>query len=133
VEWRRLIKNLGRYEVASGQQLNLNKTSIFFSQNTSEERKLEITTLSGLQATQMYDTYLGLPVLVGKSRFQAFQVIKDRVWKRLNNWKLKFLLQAGKEILLKAVIQVIPIYSMNVFLLLSTLCKEINGLMQNFW
>jgi hypothetical protein len=133
VEWRRLIKNLGRYEVASGQQLNLNKTSIFFSRNTSEERKLEITTLSGLQATQMYDTYLGLPVLVGKSRFQAFQVIKDRVWKRLNNWKLKFLLQAGKEILLKAVIQVIPIYSMNVFLLLSTLCKEINGLMQNFW
>jgi len=133
VEWRRLIKNLGRYEVASGQQLNLNKTSIFFSQNTSEESKLEITTLSGLQATQMYDTYLGLPVLVGKSRFQAFQVIKDRVWKRLNNWKLKFLLQAGKEILLKAVIQVIPIYSMNVFLLLSTLCKEINGLMQNFW
>jgi hypothetical protein len=133
VEWRRLIKDLGRYEVASGQQLNLNKTSIFFSQNTSEERKLEITTLSGLQATQMYDTYLGLPVLVGKSRFQAFQVIKDRVWKRLNNWKLKFLLQAGKEILLKAVIQVITIYSMNVFLLLSTLCKEINGLMQNFW
>jgi hypothetical protein len=78
-------KFLGRYEATSGQQLNLNKTSIFFSQNTSEERKLEITTLSGLQATQRYDTYLGLPALVGKSRFQAFQGIKDKVWKRLNN------------------------------------------------
>jgi hypothetical protein len=70
---------------------------------------------------------------VGKSRLAAFHNIKDRVWKRLQDWKIKFLSQVGKEILLKAVIQAIPTYSMNVFVLPKGLCSEINSLMQNFW
>jgi hypothetical protein len=71
--------------------------------------------------------------LIGKSKSAAFQNIKDRVWKRLQDWKLKFLSQAGKEVLLKAVIQAIPMYSMSVFLLPKALCTEINSLMQKFW
>ncbi|XP_059436227.1 uncharacterized protein LOC132169166 [Corylus avellana] len=74
--------------------------------------KEEILRLPGIQSTQRYDKYLGLPALVGKSRRQAFNSIKDRVWRRLGDWKLKLLLQAGREILLKAVIQAIPTYSM---------------------
>jgi ribonuclease HI len=70
---------------------------------------------------------------VGKSRRQAFKSIKDRVWKRLGDWKLKLLSQAGKEVLLKAVIQAIPTYSMSIFLLPKGLCLEINALMQKFW
>jgi hypothetical protein len=51
----------------------------------------------------------------------------------MNNWKTKFLSQAGKEILLKAVVQAIPTYSMSVFQLPISLCKDINGMMQKFW
>jgi hypothetical protein len=89
--------------------------------------------LSGLQATQKYEKYLGLTTLVGKSRSKAFKNIKDRVWDWLQSWKVNFLSQAGKEVLLKAVIQAIPTYGMSVFLLPVTLCKEINRLMQRFW
>jgi hypothetical protein len=89
-------------------------------------------TEAGIPVTQRYDTYLGLPALVGKSRMAAFKKLKDRVWKRLQDWKIKFLSQAGKEILIKAVIQAIP-YSMNIFLLPKTLCSEMNSLMQKFW
>jgi hypothetical protein len=109
------------------------KHLFFFSRNTSEDLKSEILRLSGIPATQRYDKYLGLPALVGKSRKQAFKNIKDRVQRRLGDWKLKFLSQAGKEILLKAVIQAIPTYSMSIFLLSKGLCNEINTLMQNFW
>jgi hypothetical protein len=133
LEWRRLVKILELYEVASGQKLNKDKTSIFFSRNTSMEKRAEISQLSGLQATQNYDKYLGLPTLVGKSRVQAFNSIKDKVWTCLNNWKTKFLSQAGKEILLKVVVQAIPTYCMSVFQLPVTLCKEIQGMMQRFW
>jgi hypothetical protein len=70
---------------------------------------------------------------VGKSRSQAFQGIKDRVWKRLQNWKVKFLSQVGKEILLKAVIQAIPTYSMSVFQLPVGFCRELNSMMTRFW
>jgi ribonuclease HI len=133
VEWRRLTKILERYEEASGQKLNKDKTSIIFSRNTSQEKRDEISRLSGLCATQCYEKYLGLPTMVGRSRYNSFKSIKDRVWNRLNDWKVKFLSQAGKEILIKAVVQAIPTYCMSVFLLPNTLCKELNGLMQRFW
>jgi hypothetical protein len=60
---------------------------------------------------QWIDTYLGLLSYIDKSKIQSFSNIKDWVQKRLNNWKIKFISQAGKEILLKAVVQAIPTYS----------------------
>ena len=131
--WQRLTQILSKYEVASRQRLNQAKTSIFFSHNTPAAVQEEILRLSGIPSTQRYDKYLGLPALVGKSRRQAFKSIKERVWKRLGDWKLKLLSQAGKEVLLKVVIQAIPTYSMSIFLLPKGLCLEINALMQKFW
>jgi len=133
VEWRRLFRILETYEAGSGQKLNINKTSIFFSRNTSPERKQEILRLSGLSEAHRIETYLGLPTFVGKSRNLAFKNIIAKVAQRLDNWKVKFLSQAGKEVLLKAVVQAIPTYSMGVFQLPISLCRELNQLMQNFW
>jgi hypothetical protein len=128
-QWHRLSSLLNAYEKASGQQLNKEKTGIFFSRNTDSETRQKIMRVAGIPSSQHYDTYLGLPALVGRSRITAFQGIKERVWRRLQDWKLNFLSQAGKEVLLKAVIQAIPTYSMSVFLLPKALCDEINSLM----
>jgi hypothetical protein len=83
--------------------------------------------------SQRYDTYLGLPALVGKSRVKEFKSIVDRIEKRLQDWKLKFLSQAGKKILFKAVIQAILTYIMSIFQMPKALCSKINSLMQKFW
>jgi hypothetical protein len=79
VEWRRLTRILDKYEAVSGQKLNQDKTSVFFSHNTSMEKRGEIIRLSGLKVTDRFEKYLGLPTLVGKSRYKEFQSIKDRV------------------------------------------------------
>lgn len=63
----------------------------------------------------------------------ALSSIKGRVWKILNGWKEKFLSQVGKEVLLKAVVQAIPTYTMSVFLLPKTLCQDLNTMMSRFW
>jgi hypothetical protein len=128
----RLLRIFGIYEAASGQKLNLQKTFIFFNRNTSHAKRQEILRLSGLQKAQRYDTYLGLPSLVGKFRVQSFHSIKDKVWNRLNNWKVKFISHVRKDVLLKAVVQAIPTYSISVFQLPVSLCKEINSMMQKF-
>jgi hypothetical protein len=86
-----------------------------------------------LKATEKYEKYLELPTLVGRSRLKAFKGIKDKVWARVNDWKVHFLSQAGKEMLIKVVIQAIPMYCMSVFQLPVSLCKELNSLMQRFW
>jgi hypothetical protein len=119
VEWRRILRILGTYEARSGQKVNLMKTSVYFSRNTSKERRDEILKLSGLTEASRFDSYLGLPALVGRSKMQAFNSIKEKVGKKLANWKCKFLTQAGKEILLKAVIQAIPTYCMSIFFVAS--------------
>jgi hypothetical protein len=106
--WNKLSNILHTYEIASGQRLNSTKTAIYFSRNTAAEVKQQILDMSGIPSSQRYDTYLGLPALVGKSRTKEFKGIIDRVWKRLQDWKLKLLSQAGREILLKAVVQAIP-------------------------
>jgi hypothetical protein len=39
VEWRRLMRSLGVYEVGTRKKLNLQKTSILFSRNTTDVKK----------------------------------------------------------------------------------------------
>jgi hypothetical protein len=51
----------------------------------------------------------------------------------MQGWKEKFLSHAGKEILLKAVVQAIPTYTMSVFRVPKALCNEINAMMSRFW
>ena len=55
------------YEQASGQQLNRDKTLIFFSRNTSPDIQHEIKTRFGTKVIQQHEKYLGLPSLVGKN------------------------------------------------------------------
>jgi hypothetical protein len=58
--------------------------------------------------------------------------MKGRIWERMQGWKETFLSQAGKEVLLKAVVHAIPTYTVSVFQLPKTLCKDINSLMSKF-
>ena len=71
--------------------------------------------------------------MVGKSRMASFSTIKGRIWERINGWKEKFLSHAGKEVLMKAVLQAIPTYTMSVFKLPKSLCHGINALFSKFW
>ena len=98
-----LHRILAVYELASGQQLNRAKTSLFFSPNTKPEIKNEIQARFGAQVIKQHKKYLGLPSLVGKNKKNTFKEIKEKLAKKLAGWKERFLSKAGKEILIKAV------------------------------
>ena len=78
-------------------------------------------------------TYLGLPSMVGLDRSDSFSYLVERVVNRLKGWKEKLLSLGGKEILLKAIIQSIPVYVMAVFKIPKKICKEITDAMVAFW
>jgi hypothetical protein len=132
-EWVQIQDILAIYEQASGQKLNREKTSIFFSRNTKVATKQHILSVAGVNSTSQFEKYLGLPALIGRSKVEAFSGLQGKIWGRINGWKEKFLSQAGKEVLLKAVIQSIPTYTMSVFQLPKSVCKDINSMMSNFW
>lgn len=128
-----MIEILSLHEHASGQQVNQGKTAVFFSRNTCREDRTTILQGSGVCPVQQYESYLGLPALIGRSRVSTFNVLKDRIWKRIHGWQDKFLTHAGKEILIKAIIQALPTYTMSVFRLPKTITKDINTMMSRFW
>jgi predicted acyltransferase len=133
VEWYCIQKVLDDYEKASGQKINRSKTSLFFSGNTEEGMKIQILSIAGINSIQRYEKYLGFPAIIGRSKVSSLLGIKGRIWDKMQRWKEKFLSQAGKEVLLKAVVQAIPTYTMSVFQLPKILCNKINSMMAKFW
>ena len=77
--------------------------------------------------------YLGLPSVIGKSKNQVFAEIKEKVGEKLFEWKEKIPSIGGKEVLIKAVIQAIPTYTMSCFQLLKGLCEDLERMERNFW
>ena len=87
----------------------------------------------GVKELERFETYLGLPTLVGRAKYQTFSYLKDRIWKKLQGWKGCLLSKAGKEVLIKAVTQAILTYTMGVFQLPVKLCDELNAFCAKFW
>jgi hypothetical protein len=79
------------------------------------------------------DNYLGLPALVGADRSDCFRHFIERIIQRINGWKEKQLSIKGKEILLKAVAQAIPVYAMFVFQIPEGVCKSMMDAIAKFW
>uniref|UniRef100_A0A2N9I6M1 CCHC-type domain-containing protein n=1 Tax=Fagus sylvatica TaxID=28930 RepID=A0A2N9I6M1_FAGSY len=132
-ECEALLQILNIYELASGQKINSGKTALFFSHNTQHECRHLIMDLFGTTPTTQFEKYLGLPPVIGKSKKSAFNGVKDRVGRRLQGWKEKLLSQAGREVLIKAVIQAIPTYAMSCFKFPKGLCSEISSMATRFW
>ena len=121
------------FEVASGQKINCEKSSIFFNTNTPSSTRDEIKMLLNTTSTEPFEKYVGLPPVIGRGKKQAFVEIKLCIQSKLSGWKTKLLSQAGREILIKFVAQAIPVYAMNCFLLPASFCDEINSMMGQFW
>ena len=121
------------YERAFGQQPNQNKIGLFFSKSTPPDILDQIKESLGVQEIKQYEKYLGLPSLVGKKKKASLLYIKERVVAKLQGWKEQLLSQADREVLLKAVIQVIPTYAMSCFKLLITLRNDIEALIRKYW
>jgi hypothetical protein len=84
-EWGVVLKILQRYELASGQKLNSEKTSIYYSRNTRRAFKEFIQDSARIHASTSYEKYLGLPAMVGRSKTRTFAGILSRVRKKLED------------------------------------------------
>ena len=130
----KVLEILNMYEEASRKKkVNRSKMTLFFSKFTSVEIKHDIKVALGVQEIMQYERYFGLPSFVGKGKKVSFNYIKERLWRKLQGWEGKLLSQAGREVLLKLVIQAIPTYSMGCFKIPIGLCNEIEALINKFW
>ena len=95
--------------------------------------KREMMGALGITTEGLKGRYLGLPTYIGKAKSKAFQYIKEKVWNKIQGWKERLLSKAGKEILIKAAAQAIPVYTMACFDLTKSLCDELSSMISKFW
>lgn len=132
-ECRSLKEILNLYQKASGQEVNYEKSAIAFSKGISSTDQQQLKDVMRISKIGGFGRYLGLPERIGHRRKEAFEYLKQRIKNKLDSWYNRFLSQAGKEVLLKAVITALPTYAMSCFLLPKGLLKEITSYMRNFW
>lgn len=71
--------------------------------------------------------------MVGKNKRNFFDDIKLRVKSKISNWQLKHFSSGGKAVLIKAIAQAVPTYTMSVFKIPLALCEDIQKVIPRFW
>ncbi|GAU12879.1 hypothetical protein TSUD_73660 [Trifolium subterraneum] len=106
---------------------------LFCRASVAEAAKEDLSRILGAKLVLGTGIYLGLPSMVGRSKKAIFSYIKDRIWKRINSWRGRALSKAGKEIMIKSVLQEIPSYVMSMFILPASLIDDIEKMINVFW
>lgn len=129
----RMLNMLQTFEVASGQKVNLSKSSIFFSTNMNADSRSSICSALGMMEADERSMYLGLPNMIGRNKSAILGFLKDKVTRRVESWNGKLVSKPGREVLIKSVAQSIPSYAMSVFLLPLEITKDIERTLSKYW
>jgi hypothetical protein len=127
------------YESASGQEVNLAKSEVFFSRNLSKAGQEDLARIMGVRHVLGTSTYLGLPSMIGRRNMigrrkkDTFAYVKDIIWKKINSLRSRPLSKVGKEVMIKSVLQAIPLYVMSIYLIPDTTIMEIERMINSFW
>lgn len=78
-DWDKVKAVLKLYENDSGQVINNHKYFIFFSFNILRNAQLALSQEVGRVICRSYDMYIGLPTLIGRSKYNTYRWIKERV------------------------------------------------------
>ncbi|KAI5323914.1 hypothetical protein L3X38_032987 [Prunus dulcis] len=128
-----LLQILRVYEQASGQIINFDKSAACFNPETDPITKQLISDMHGVRIVASHERYLGLPTLTQQNKNKMFNHVRDMLWQKLSTWNSKLLSAVGKEVLIKAVGQALPTYTMGVFRLPQNLCHEPYAMLARYW
>ncbi|KAF7843976.1 dof zinc finger protein DOF2.5-like [Senna tora] len=122
------VKNaIDMYAKLAGQQLNLDKSFLVFSPNTSRAVKDRIARHLGVAVSTKIDRYLGSFVDNKLSDPQNYIVLVERIGNKLSGWKAKTLSQARRLTLIKSVLQRLNIYHMSSLTIPREYCQKMGA------
>jgi len=99
----RLQEILNTYGRGSGQLVNRDKSSVFFSRNCTDNMKNEVRETLAIENEALAEKYLGLPTTLGRAIKGAFVTMPNRINGLIRGWRCREASCAGREILLKSV------------------------------
>ncbi|KAL9666372.1 hypothetical protein QQ045_000702 [Rhodiola kirilowii] len=124
---------LTKYEHISGQVINYDKSELVLSPNASEALRNAFRGRLSVTLASHHAKYLGLPLTLQRKLTLNFSGVIDKFWSKTESWISKKLSSGGKEILIKAVLQALPQYVMNGFLLPEQIINKMHSSTRKFW
>ena len=91
------LEILATYEQASGQQINRDKTTLFFSKSTSPQMQESIQAALGVPVVKQYEKYLGCQASLGGKRRRALTILSKESGKSLKDGKASFCHKRGEK------------------------------------
>ena len=72
-----IMEILQTYAQALGQCVNLEKSSVYFSSNTTGSQRQQILQILRVKEVEGFESYLGLLTLIGRAKYHTFSYLKD--------------------------------------------------------
>ncbi|XP_060972144.1 uncharacterized protein LOC133038111 [Cannabis sativa] len=92
-----ILHLLQLFEIASGQQVNFSKSSVFLSTNVPNATRDRLCGILRMRLADEHSTYLGFPCVMGRNKDAILGFLKDKMQKRIQSWEGHFLSTAGRE------------------------------------
>ena len=121
------------YADCSGQAVNREKSSIYFSPSTSDPVRQRLKVILGISVEAFNERYLGLPTATGRITSGTFEHLRERIRSQLQGGIERMISCAGREVRLKSVAQAIPAFSMSYYKLSKKVYKGITSCMARYW
>jgi hypothetical protein len=122
---------LQTFSDASGLECNKDKSQIFFF-NTPPQVQRHISDILGFKRSSLPSKYLGIPLIDNALRNSSWELLLSSFSKRLSSWTFRALNLPSRLILLKAVLQALPIYTFSALAAPKFVLTTIKSLQRNF-
>lgn len=130
-EVRQLRRILVLFAEASGLEINKDKSCIFIF-NTMDSIKTHLTRLMGFKQGELHMKYLGNLLEFTSKKLKNWQGVLDKLKNRMANSAFRTLNMTGRVVLVKSVLQAIPIYPLSIMAAPLGVCSKIRENMRKF-
>lgn len=124
---------LHTYAGWSGQKANMQKSAILFIKGVNEDRRTEVVGVLGVKQMEINDKYLGHQLLKPGHRSASFEFLNDKFDNKLAGWKGTHFTHAGRTIMIKHVLGLIPLFYMATSIIPKKNLASMTRTMRNFW
>ncbi|KAL9689838.1 hypothetical protein QQ045_010229 [Rhodiola kirilowii] len=116
----------------SGQQLNNEKSFIFFPKKMRKARQKMLLDITKFHKGTFPVTYFGVPLYTGRTKIEYFQSLEEKVRKRISGWMKNMLSFGGKITLIDFVLNSVGIHCMSILPIPITVLNRVGSIIRSF-
>jgi reverse transcriptase-like protein len=120
------------FALMSGLYLNYDKSNIISWCSDDKQWAMNVANQIGCKHTECPITYLGLPLGANMNKGSSWKPVISKIESKLSSWKAKTLSRAGRLVLIKSVLNSLPIYFMSMFRMPKIVAAKIVKLQRKF-